>query len=78
MRSSPMEVPIACQVAPSFTRRPDPVGGTASFCNHCYRTVAVSESEAELDGAEECHTCDMSLLDYWKSLADSQARLKQG
>jgi hypothetical protein len=47
-----------------FTRRPIPDGTTASFCNKCLDTLAVSYWEAELDRAEQAHICDPRLLEY--------------
>lgn len=37
-------------------------GTTTSICPHCYVTIATSTWEADLEQAEESHTCERARL----------------
>ena len=55
------------------TRRQNPDGTTDSICRKCFVTVITAVRTTDLDRAEQDHTCDPSVLDYWRNLIDSNS-----
>lgn len=53
---------------PAFSHRPNPDGTTDSICKKCFLTVVNARWEADLDRAEQNHSCDPKELEYWKEL----------
>ena len=48
--------------SPSFKHRPNRDGTFDTICLTCYQTVFRSHNEADLEGAEEFHTCSQRNL----------------
>jgi hypothetical protein len=53
---------MAAPDAKPFPRRHNPDGSHDSICPECFRTVARSKTESDLDAQEKLHVCAPSSL----------------
>jgi hypothetical protein len=53
-------------VTPQFARRANDDGTTDSICMNCFRTIATSVWESDLDRVESDHVCDPRELERFQ------------
>lgn len=58
----------------AYAHRQNADGTTDSICRNCFATVITASCEGDLARAEHDHTCDPSVLDYWKRMKEDGER----
>jgi hypothetical protein len=53
----------------SFAHRRNHDGTFGSICPRCFRTIAQSASEPDLQNAEDSHVCNPRIVEYYRGLS---------
>jgi len=53
----------------SFAHRRNDDGSFDSICPRCFRTIAQSASEPDLQNAEDSHVCNPSIVEHYRELS---------